>query len=112
MRFASLVLCTALCGAPFAAAQKLELKFDALAAKASAKAELDLDANLLRLVTHLAKDSDLDGLLSGVRAIHVRNYEFSKAGAYSQKDLEHLRNQVAAQSRWSRIANVKEDETT
>ena len=33
-----------------ASAQKLELKFDALAAKASDKAELDLDGGLLKLV--------------------------------------------------------------
>jgi len=113
MRFAPLALYATLCLAPIATAQRLELKFDALAAKASGKTEVDLDSKLLRLAMRAAGDADLNGILSGVQAIHVREYEFNKAGAYSQSDLEPLRKQVAAQSRWSQVLSTKEDgETT
>jgi hypothetical protein len=112
MKLACLAVCAALWAVPFAIAQKLELKFDALAAKASSKVEIDFDSTLLRLVARMAKDEDLAGLFAGVQAVHVRKYDFDKAGVYSQKDLESLRNQVAAQSRWSKILNIKEDDTT
>ena len=38
----------------------------------------------------------------------MRHYEFDKAGAWSDKDLEPLRKQVSEGSGWSRILNVKE----
>jgi hypothetical protein len=112
MKFALIAVLGGLLAAPYATAQKLELKFDALAAKASKKVELNLDGNLLRLAARFSGEADVKGLLAGVQAIHVRNYEFAKDGAYSQKDLEPLRNQVAGQSRWSRILDSKEDEAT
>jgi hypothetical protein len=93
-------------------AQKLDLKFDALAAKASKKIQLDLDSKLLHLAARMSGDADVNGLISGVQAIHVRNYEFDKPGAYSEKDLESLRNQVTAQPRWSQILSSKEDDET
>jgi len=112
VRIVSIAICTAL-GLALCAAQSLELRFGSLAAKASSKVELDLDSKLLRLAVRAAGDADLNGILSGVQAVHVRNYEFATSGAYSQSDLEPLRKQVAAQARWSQILNMKEeDETT
>ena len=49
MKFAGSPCLPELMLAPPASAQKLELKFDALAAKASDKAEVDLDGALLKL---------------------------------------------------------------
>ena len=120
MKFVVVAAIAGLMLAPVGSAQKLELKFDALAAKASDKAEVDLDGAILKLALPqgLAK-KDKDGkspvsdLLSGVQEVHVRHYEFEKAGAYTDKDLEPLRKQVSEGSGWSRILNVKEkDETT
>ena len=121
MRFAVVTLLagTMMLAAP-ASAQKLELKFDALAAKASDKAELDLDGGLLKLVMrHGLGNKENDGKaaagdwLSGIKAIHIRNYEFDQAGAYSEKDLEPLHKQVSGAPGWSRVVNVKEkDENT
>jgi hypothetical protein len=112
MRFVVVTVLAGLMLAPLASAQKLELKFDALAAKASDKAEVDLDGALLKLAMQHGKSPATD-FLSGVQEIHVRNYEFEKAGAYSDKDLEPLRKQVGESSGWSRILNVKEkDEST
>ena len=112
MKLVTVAVCAALWIVPAATGQKLELKFDALAARASSESELDLDGNLLKLAARMAKEADLSGLISGVSSIHVRSYGFSKDGQYTEKDLEHLRNQVAAQSRWSRILNMKEDDAT
>jgi hypothetical protein len=103
-----------------ARAQKLELKFDTLAAKASDKAEVDLDGALLRLAAqHGLSKKDQDGkatagdFLSDLKEVHVRHYEFDKAGSYSDQDLAPLRKQVSEGAGWSRILNVKEkDETT
>ncbi len=92
---------------PSASAQKLDLKLDPLAAKAADKAEVDLDGALLKLA--LQHGVSHDDFLSGVREIHVRHYEFEKAGSWSDKDLEPLRKQVSEASGWSRVLNVKED---
>jgi hypothetical protein len=119
MRFVVVTVLAGMTLAPFAAAQKLELKLDAIAAMASGKAEVDLDGGLLKLATQSGlskKDKDgkspMGDLLSGVQEVHVRHYEFAKAGSYSDKDLEPLRKQVSG-SDWSRVVNVKEkDEST
>ena len=115
MRFAVVAVLAGLTLAPLASAQKLELKFEALAAKASEKAEVDLDSSILKLaLPQLLSKKEKDGkspindLLSGVQEIHVRAYEFEKAGSYSDKDLEPLRKQVGEGSGWSRIVNVKD----
>jgi len=112
-----LVVIAALAGmmwAPIAPAQKLELKFDALAAKASDKAEIDLDGALLRLAARHGLSTGTAGdILGDVKAIHVRHYEFDKAGSYSDQDLAPPRKQVSESAGWSRILNVKEkDEST
>src|SRR2546421_302553 len=110
-----LVVTTALAGmmlAAAASAQKLELKFDALAGKASDKAEIDLDGALLRLAAQHGRPSGGD-FLGDVKEVHVRHYEFDKAGSYSDQDLAPLRKQLSEGAGWSRILNVKEkDEST
>jgi len=106
MRLVSVAVGIALVGAGLASGQKLSLKFDAVAAKASKKVELDLDTKLLRLAARFSGDREARDLLAGVNTIHVRNYEFSGAGSYSQADLDGLRNQVAGQPRWSKILYV------
>jgi hypothetical protein len=115
MRFIVAAVLTGMTLAPLASAQKLELKFDALAARASEKAEVDLDGSILKLLPQLLSKDDRDGkspvieVLGGLREIHVRNYEFDKTGAYTDADLEPLRKQVSEGSGWSRIVHVKED---
>ena len=115
MRFVVVPVLAAFLLAPAASAQKLELKLDAIAAKATQKAEVDLDGSILKLaLPQVAAKKDKNGkspigdLLSGVEEIHVRSYEFDKAGAYSDKELEPLRKQVSEGSGWSRIVNVKD----
>src|ERR1039458_2976067 len=115
MRFVVVAVFRGVALAPLASAQKLELKFEALAAKASEKAEVDLDGSILKVLPQLLSKDDRDGkspvieVLGGLREIHVRNYEFDKTGAYTDKDLEPLRKQGSEGSRWARIVHVKED---
>jgi hypothetical protein len=112
MRYVVATLLAGILFVPAAKAQKLELKLDAIAAKASDKAEVDLDGNLLKLaLSHLPKDKDsksLNDVLGGVQEVHVRHYEFDKDGAFSKTDLDPLRKQVSDGSGWSRIVNVQE----
>jgi hypothetical protein len=122
MKLAVAGLLAALTLAPVAMGQKLELKLDSLAAKASSKNEVDLDGALLKVALGKAmqmagteaKDGKeatgpmLQKALAGLEAVHVRNYEFAASGAYSDKDLEPLRQQVGEGSGWSRIVNVQE----
>ena len=49
MRISTAILITALTVAPLAIGQKLELKLDNVAAKASKKNEVDLDGPLLKM---------------------------------------------------------------
>jgi hypothetical protein len=94
----------------FAAAQDLKLDFPNLAAKAKKKAEIDLDAAALAQASALAGEKKAPAAaLSGLKGVHVRNYEFAEAGAYADSDLDPLRQQVAGNSAWSRIINVKEE---
>ena len=72
--------------APFAVAQKLNLQFDSIAAKAKEKAEVDLDGATLSLAGKA--DKKLGALASALKEVHVRHYEFGEAGKYSEQDLE------------------------
>jgi hypothetical protein len=89
-----------------AAGQKLELKFDSLAAKAAEKSDVDLDGGALSVAHRAGKLGH--GMPATVTGVHVRNYEFSNPDEYSEKDLEPLRKQVGAGSGWTRIIHAKE----
>jgi hypothetical protein len=123
MRIALVMACAGLLLPGLAPGQKLELKLDSVAAQASEKAEVDLDEAALGAALNAAPPEALQSipmigklnlkgnvkdLLAGIKGVHVRNYEFAKPGAYSDKDLEPLRSQVGSGSGWSRIINVKD----
>jgi len=129
MRISLAMLIAALAIAPAAIGQKLELKLDDVAAKASQKNEIDLDgpllkmaiANLPQLAAKYAKPAkdgketkestmavQLPALLSALTGVYVRNYGFEKPGAYSDVDLDAIRKQVGDGSGWMRIVRVKE----
>ena len=123
MRLGLAVACTALLLPMFATGQKLELKLDSLGAKASEKAEVDLDGSVLEAARNMVPEDALKAvpqvgklklkgnakdLLAAIKGIYVRNYEFAKPGEYSDKDLEPVRKQVGSGSGWSRIVNVKD----
>jgi len=129
MRISPVILITALAITPLAIGQKLELKLDDIAAKASKKNEIDLDgpllkmalANLPQLAARQAKAAPTDkapkevpagvpipALLSALTGVYVRNYAFEKPNAYVDGDLDGIRKQVGDGSGWMRIVRVKE----
>ena len=89
----------------FAGAQTLDVKLDALAAKAKEKAEVTREGSLLTQALQSAPDK-VKGAVSNVTRVLVRHYEFENTGAYADADLDGLRQQV---STWSRVINVKEE---
>ena len=129
MRIFPAFLIGALTIAPLAFGQKLELKLDDIAAKASQKHEVDLDGPLLKMalanIPQLAQKhvkpvkegtetkqsamaAQLPALLSSVTGVYVRNYSFEKPGAYADGDLDRIRKQVGDGSGWMSIIRMKE----
>ncbi|MFN8007340.1 MAG: DUF4252 domain-containing protein, partial [Terriglobia bacterium] len=99
---------------PLAYAQDAKLKIDhldKLAAKASEVSEVNLEGPLLKSATKFLSegesDEDVKKLVSGLKGIYVRSFEFEKEGAYSSADLETIRKQLQAPG-WLRIVNVQE----
>jgi hypothetical protein len=90
-----------------AADQNLDFDFPNLAALAKHKAEVDLDGSTLAQLTGGNKENA--DVFSGIKGVHVRNYEFAEEGAYPKSALDPLRRQVAANPAWSRIVNVQEE---
>jgi len=69
-----------------------------LSAKATQKVNISLDTSLLGFAGQLMSEKDPDEaiakrLLSGLKAIHIRGFEFAKAGEYSQADVAAIREQ-------------------
>jgi len=105
-----------------ASAQKVNLDFSALAAKATAKKEVTIEGGILQMLGQVAslannddkgKAGDVVKMLPGIDGVVVRKYEFAKEGEYSDRDLEPVRQQVGSGSGWSRIVNTREkDEST
>lgn len=95
---------------PLAAQEiKLPVSLDRLASKASETVDVTLDANLLQLATKFIGDSRDDvkvkKLVSGLKGIYVKSFEFDKTGEYDQADVEAVRSQVKGPG-WSRIVGV------
>jgi Domain of unknown function (DUF4252) len=104
------ITCIAL--APLCAQElKLPSSLDRLAAKASEVVDVTLDANLLQLASRFLSDKNPDDaqvkkVISGLKGIFVRSFEFEKAGEYSESDIEPLRTQLHTPA-WSRIVGVR-----
>src|SRR5579862_9172017 len=79
-------------------AQKLNLNFDSLAAKATEKTVVSLDGPLLDIVKSKAAQSkpDAAGLFANVDRLSIHNFEFGEGGKYSDADLSSLRSQLTA----------------
>jgi hypothetical protein len=83
--------------------QKLELKFDSLAAKAREKTAIDRSRDAHASAEKRRPDVQSDR--SDRAQIAIRH-----AQEYAQADLEPLRKQEASGSGWSRIVHVKNEE--
>lgn len=98
--------------APLAAQDiKIPPSLDRLAVKASDVVDVTMDANLLQLASRFLSNKDSDDakvkkLISGLKGIYVRSYEFEKTGEYQESDVEPIRAQLRNPA-WSRIVGVR-----
>jgi uncharacterized protein DUF4252 len=84
---------------------------DKLASRATETVNIALDGSLLRLAAGVLSDRQpeeaaVKDLLQGIREIQVRSYEFGSSAAYSDADVQAIRQQLTGPA-WSRIIGVK-----
>jgi hypothetical protein len=105
------IFCAAVTGAAWG--QALDLSgLDKLEAKAKEVNNVTLDQNLLKLAGGFLSDKDknqqaVKTLVDGLKAVYVRNFEFSDKGQYSMADVEPIRKQIHVLG-WSRIVESKQ----
>ena len=92
-------------------------QLDGLAAKASETVDVNIDESLMALTTKFLSSKDDDErkvkeLVSGLKGIYVKSFEFENEGQYTEADLESIRSQLRNPA-WSRIitARSKKDGT-
>jgi hypothetical protein len=100
------------CGALWA--QQFKFNLEHLAAKASNAVDLSLSKDMLQLGAKFLSSKDPDeakakALISGLEGIYVKAFEFEHDGAWSQADLDQVKNQLKTPE-WSRIVGVKSSE--
>jgi hypothetical protein len=94
-------------------AQDAQLKlpeFKSLAGKATESVNISLSPWLLRMAGSFIDDKDEDSvatkhMLSGIKSIQIRSYEFAADNAYSMADIDAVRSQLAAPG-WNQIMQV------
>ena len=96
---------------PAPQASRIELSsLDHLAAKASQTVDVNIDERLIRLAAKLLSDKDSDEkevkeIITGLKGIYVRSFEFEADGQYTAADVDSIRTQLRAPS-WTRMVNV------
>ena len=84
-------------------------QLDSLTAKASQTVDVNIDERLIGLAAKfLGKDPDekkVKEIVSGLKGIYVKSFEFEKEGEYSAADLESIRSQLR-NSAWNKIVNI------
>jgi len=90
---------------------KIPVNLDKLAERASESVDVTLDSSTLQLASgFLSKDDPDDAqvkkLVSKLKGVYVRSFEFDKDGQYSMSDVEAIRSQLKTPN-WVRIVGVK-----
>src|SRR4051794_35750071 len=95
------------------AAQEIKLPAELdkqLQSRASETVDVTLDSSLLQMASKfLSNDADaakVKKLVTGLKGVYVRSFEFDKPGQYDPADIESLRSQLRSPG-WSRIVGVK-----
>jgi uncharacterized protein DUF4252 len=83
---------------------------DHLAAKASQTVDVNIDERLIRLAAKVFSDNDADErevkkLVTGLKGIYVKSFEFDADGQYAPADVESIRTQLRGPG-WTRLVNV------
>ena len=84
--------------------------FSPLAAKATESVNLSLNPCLLKIAAAMLDDKDADDaatkkVLSGIKSIEIRSYQFATDFAYSAADIDAVRQQLSAPG-WSQVMQV------
>jgi hypothetical protein len=111
---AALLTLLLFCAASTTRAQDARLQInhlDRLAARATESVEItmnDVQVQFLRKLVSLSQSdqSKIKGLLSKLKGIYVRGFEFAQDGEYSEADIEAIRAQLRAPG-WERIVEVR-----
>lgn len=87
----------------------LKIDWDKIAPKAEERVEVNLDGNLLQLAARFLSSDDpeesrVKKMVSRLKGVYVRSYEFAKEGEYSEAEVEALRSQLKG---WQRIVDVR-----
>jgi len=111
MKIATWILALAAATPLLAQQPKLPPKFEELARTARQTAEVTLDGPLLKLAARFLSEKNPDEArarkaLEGIDGIYVRTLEFDQDAAYSDSDLNVLREQYRSPE-WSRIVGVR-----
>jgi hypothetical protein len=114
-KYSKLILLVSFLTLTFQAVQaqtpRLQLNsLDHLAAKANETVDINIDERLILTAAKIFKEEDPDEreikkLISGLKGIYVRSFEFDNEGEYSAADLQAIRTQLQDPA-WSRIVNV------
>jgi hypothetical protein len=93
-------------------AQAAKIQFtgiEHLASKASETVDVNVDGRLIQVASKFLSDPDdaeVKMVLSNLKGIYVRSFEFEADGLYVDADVETIRSQVRGAA-WSRLVNVR-----
>ncbi|HWS89877.1 MAG TPA: DUF4252 domain-containing protein [Pyrinomonadaceae bacterium] len=99
-------------GTPQAGAGRLRLEsLERLAPKAAEAVNIEIDGVLIKFAGSMLSDEDADEravkeLITSLRGVYVRSYEFKSAGEFAEADVAAVREQLRAPG-WSRVMDVK-----
>ena len=100
------------CGTASAQNFTMPERIEKLSEKARESQNISLDGPLLKLASMFLNSKDKDqatakNIVSKLKAIHVRNFEFDREGMYSEADVDTLRSLLKSPP-WSRVVDSKE----
>jgi hypothetical protein len=80
-------------------------------AQATETVDVSLDSNMLQVASRFlssgkADEAEAKKLISGLKGIYVKSFEFDKAGQYNPADVEAVRQQFRGPG-WSRMAGIQ-----
>jgi hypothetical protein len=88
-------------------------RIESLSAKAKESVNITLDGPLLQLAGQFLNSSDGDEraakeIISKLRGIHVRHFEFAREGEFTDADLDAIRAQLRSPA-WTRVVDSRDD---
>jgi len=82
-------------------------QLEKLAAKASEVVDVTMEGPTLKMATKfLENDPETKGLITNLKGIFVKVFEFDQPGAYSKEDVEAIKAQLQPPA-WSRMVGVQ-----